>query len=106
MLAKKFNLLVWHGDVGIHFVYELDKLRVALSTIQYLPFAEGTSYARICARATSLTFIHPKATLGYVEDDPARKFEGFLVKNQTEMLIRVDLFWQNLIRTFTVHDYT
>lgn len=42
------------------------------STMQYLPFAEGTSYARTCARATSLTFIHPKLELGYV-DDPARK---------------------------------
>jgi hypothetical protein len=39
--------------------------------MQYLPFAEGTSYARICARATSLTFIQPKLKLGYVEDDPA-----------------------------------
>ena len=56
-----------------------------LSTTQYLPFAEGTSYARTCASATSLTFIHPMATLGYVEDDPARKFEEFLVNNQTEI---------------------
>jgi len=38
--------------------------------MQYLPFAEGTSYARIWAKATSLTLTHPKLRLGYV-DDPA-----------------------------------
>jgi hypothetical protein len=41
--------------------------------MQYRPFGEGTSYARICARATSLTFTHPKLKLEYVEDDPAEK---------------------------------
>jgi len=45
--------------------------------MQYLPYAEGTSYARICASATSLTFTHPKLKLGYVDDDPVIRWEVF-----------------------------
>lgn len=48
-----------------------------LSTMQYLPFAEETSYARICPRATSLTFTHPKQKLGYVKHDPEKINERF-----------------------------
>lgn len=37
------------------------------STKQYLPFAEGTSYGKMCAKAASCTFTHREVIFGKVE---------------------------------------
>lgn len=77
-LQSESTYLSGRGMVGYisRMTLTRSELWVTTSTMQYLPFAEGTSYARTCARATSLTFTQPKVELGYV-DDPARKWEGF-----------------------------
>lgn len=74
---------------------------MTLSTMQYLPFAEQTLYARICARATSVTFIHPKLTLEYVEDDPAWKYEEFLVRQNNHC--KFNSFFETYISIYFVH---
>ena len=48
-------------------IFTISEKWETLSTRQYLPLAEGTSKARICALATSFTLTQPKLALGKVE---------------------------------------
>ena len=88
------------GDRG-SMILTNPELWETLSTMQYLPFVEQTLYARICARETSVRFIHQKLTLEYVKDDPAWKYEEFLIRQNNHC--NFNSFFETYISIYFVH---